>query len=1256
MKNRIFIAILAFIIIGGVFSTFIEFQKKKETTNYLADRTKETKIKLKAVRGSYKIMIETFFNQIISTPNVLDLYSKAIDADEDTKNTIRDSLYNLLLPIYKHLKISNIRQFNFILPNSEVLLRFHRPKIFGDDLADFRYSIKMANKTKEKYSGFEEGKIYNGFRNVFPVSYNNKHIGLIDIGFSFAINLLFTNNDDVFNHMIKKEIVDLKLRSDERENYVQSLLSDNYLFEKDFLHYDNEQGNILKEIDRNIKSQIADRLANNENFSIHQQINKTDYFITFIAVRNVEGNPVAYIISYHKDKNVIADLNRRYFVIHIISLILLLMIILVTLLNSLKKMKLKKIDIQYKKIIDANTDVVVVLDQQGAQLFFNKQLEILLGYKQIDVIGKSFIDFLPKTEIEKSVEVLKESFLSDKSTVFESFALHKKGHFIPVEITAQTMIYNNTKAVVCTIRDITKRRKSAQKLIDNEIQQRKILETFKEGIYIVSPDYKISYMNSALQKKIGKNTIGEICHKALYNRDEKCSWCIYENLKVKKGISDYEFDTEDNRTLISNNILLDDNSKLTILTDITEKKKAEQEIRKLSTAIEQSANIIIITDVNGDIEYTNPKFTELTGYTAQEVLGENPRILSAGTKTKEYYKNMWDTLTSGKIWRGEFHNKKKNGEHFWEKVTITAIKNEQGEIINYLAIKEDFTATRKAEQELKESEEKYRSIIENMIDGFYKTDVNGIATLISPSVTKILGFSEDEIIGKEVATFYANPDERNLFLEKIKKTGKIENNPAEFRRKEGENIFIEGNAQVIYKNGKYDGVEGVIRDVTERKKAEKILRLSNRVLEASPDHIAVIRKDFIYEYVNNAYVNAHGIDANQIKGKHVAELLGKNIFENLVKPQLSKCLAGEEIQYESWFTFKNIGERFMSVNYLPLLSESKSIDSLVVLSHDITNRKKAEQDLLIERDNLKNIFEAMEDGIYIVNQEFDIEYVNPVLTKDFGDYQNRKCYEYFHNRNKVCEWCKNDEILEGKTVRWEWYSEKTNKTYDLIDTPLLNSDGSISKLEIFRDITDYKNAENKLKESEEALNQLIENTSDGISIMKEDQFVFLNTPFSKILNYSVKELQHLSLKDILSEESYISLKKEIAHFIDSDREFFKSEVVMVKKDKSFIDAKIMIKCIKYKDEFVHLFQISDISKQKEIMKLLQKGAEQTKGLNEFIPICAGCNLIRDDEKEGKPWVKPADYITERLPEIKFSHGMCPDCLRKWYPDIDMSDE
>jgi len=136
---------------------------------------------------------------------------------------------------------------------------------------------------------------------------------------------------------------------------------------------------------------------------------------------------------------------------------------------------------------------------------------------------------------------------------------------------------------------------------------------------------------------------------------------------------------------------------------------------------------------------------------------------------------------------------------------------------------------------------------------------------------------------------------------------------------------------------------------------------------------------------------------------------------------------------------------------------------------DISVRKRVEEALRVERDKLEQIFESMVDGVYIVNQDHDIEYVNPVLIADFGPYKNRKCYSYFHAREEVCPWCRNQEVWAGKTVRWEWYSFKNDKTYDLIDTPLRNEDGTISKLEIFRDITERKQAEEALRRSEEFL-------------------------------------------------------------------------------------------------------------------------------------------------------------------------------------------
>lgn len=133
------------------------------------------------------------------------------------------------------------------------------------------------------------------------------------------------------------------------------------------------------------------------------------------------------------------------------------------------------------------------------------------------------------------------------------------------------------------------------------------------------------------------------------------------------------------------------------------------------------------------------------------------------------------------------------------------------------------------------------------------------------------------------------------------------------------------------------------------------------------------------------------------------------------------------------------------------------------LSAEISKHKRAKKALSNEKNNLMNIFQAMQDGVYIVNQNYDIKYVNPVLTKDFGSYEGRKCYEYFHDRTEVCTWCKNSEIYAGKTVHWEWTSAKNQKTYDLIDTPLKDPDDGILKLEIFRDITERKQDEIELK-------------------------------------------------------------------------------------------------------------------------------------------------------------------------------------------------
>jgi sigma-B regulation protein RsbU (phosphoserine phosphatase) len=133
--------------------------------------------------------------------------------------------------------------------------------------------------------------------------------------------------------------------------------------------------------------------------------------------------------------------------------------------------------------------------------------------------------------------------------------------------------------------------------------------------------------------------------------------------------------------------------------------ETEEKIRMFTMAVEQSPATVVITDRSGSIEYVNPKFSSLTGYTFNEAIGQNPRILKSGKQPPEFYKELWNTISSGNEWRGEFHNLKKNGESYWESASISPICGKSGEITHYVAVKEDITERKKADEEIRIREE-----------------------------------------------------------------------------------------------------------------------------------------------------------------------------------------------------------------------------------------------------------------------------------------------------------------------------------------------------------------------------------------------------------------------------------------------------------------------------------------------------------------------------------------------------------------------
>ncbi|MFQ5651065.1 MAG: response regulator [bacterium] len=166
---------------------------------------------------------------------------------------------------------------------------------------------------------------------------------------------------------------------------------------------------------------------------------------------------------------------------------------------------------------------------------------------------------------------------------------------------------------------------------------------------------------------------------------------------------------------------------LELTTEVTERKRTEEALRKFSHAVEQSPATIMITDARGNIEYVNPKFTEVTGYTREEVLGKNPRILQSGETSPAEYQRLWLTITAGKEWRGEFQNKKKNGELYWEFFSISPIKNEQGVITHFVAVKEDTTERKQLQEQLLQAQ-KMETI--GTLAGGVAHDFNNLLTTI----------------------------------------------------------------------------------------------------------------------------------------------------------------------------------------------------------------------------------------------------------------------------------------------------------------------------------------------------------------------------------------------------------------------------------------------------------------------------------------------------------------------------------------------
>ena len=260
-----------------------------------------------------------------------------------------------------------------------------------------------------------------------------------------------------------------------------------------------------------------------------------------------------------------------------------------------------------------------------------------------------------------------------------------------------------------------------------------------------------------------------------------------------------------------------------VRVDITESKRVEMEMRKLYRALEQSPASVVITDTSGIIEYVNPKFEETTGYSAEEAIGNNPRMLKSGDKSLEEYRALWDAITSGKVWRGQFQNRRKDGRIYWESASISPVRGPDGTITHFIAVKEDITAQKRVEDQLRMN----ATVFDTTNEGIMVTDADNRIISVNPSFTQITGYQPEDVIGRSPTILSSGRHDSDYYqqmwhdlYENGYWNGEVWN-----RRKDG-TVYPEWLSLVLIRNEEGEVTEhiGVFSDITLRKESEEQIR------------------------------------------------------------------------------------------------------------------------------------------------------------------------------------------------------------------------------------------------------------------------------------------------------------------------------------------------------------------------------------------------------------------------------------------------
>ncbi|MDO9255780.1 MAG: PAS domain S-box protein [Bacteroidales bacterium] len=503
---------------------------------------------------------------------------------------------------------------------------------------------------------------------------------------------------------------------------------------------------------------------------------------------------------------------------------------------------------RFRELIELAVDGILIGSPEGDIIQANTYMQKLTGRTLKNLIGININELFDQNVLKKKplrYDLLKK----DKTVISERDILRSDGNIVPIEMHTKMMPDGTYQSI---IRDITERKKSEETLRQSEEKYKSLVEstsdiiweTDADGLYrYVSPQFE-SILDYKPEETIGNSPYDFISDEFLSEINARLESTEENTLPFYLLVNKYKHrDGHLVHVETSGVPVYDQSGKISgyrgVSRDISKRYLAEKELRKLSAVVQQSPNTIIITDLNGKMEYINPAGCTISGYSFNELIGESPAIFKSGETTPDVYKSLWRALKAGKEWKGIFYNKKKNGEHFCESASILPIKDAEGEVTHYLGIKEDISKRLLSETALKESEQRYRELFEASPDAIILADIDtGMLVDANTAACNMLGRPLDEIRTLHQTMihpprhFEHSKKSFRKHVDEVRNTGDILMIESVILRSDGIEIPVEVLSNTMTLNGRKI-LQGVFRNIAERKQAREELLKAKEYAETN---------------------------------------------------------------------------------------------------------------------------------------------------------------------------------------------------------------------------------------------------------------------------------------------------------------------------------------------------------------------------------------------------------------------------------------